>query len=154
MVTPSCFFSLPSFFSTVTPGQLPTNWLEPVSALNRVVLPLFGFPASAIAHFGQRLLHVLAGQSLNQIHIFVLLNIRRSCNDMLRRYGSRHCRGLTLLFSDRCILAHIKLKIKYFFRKNKIFFPVLTELLTFPVTICLQYTETDSPSRQTEHHRA
>ena len=38
----------PSFFSTVTPGQLPTNWLAPVSALNSVVLPQFGLPASAI----------------------------------------------------------------------------------------------------------
>ena len=36
-MTSLCFFSLPSFFSTVTPGQFPTNWLEPVSALNRVV---------------------------------------------------------------------------------------------------------------------
>ena len=25
ITTSSCFFSLPSFFSTVTPGQLPTN---------------------------------------------------------------------------------------------------------------------------------
>ena len=41
-------FSLPSFFSTVTPGQLPTYWLEPVRLLNRVVLPQFGLPASAI----------------------------------------------------------------------------------------------------------
>ena len=38
-------------FSTVTPGQLPTNWLEPVSALNSVVLPLFGLPARAIRMF-------------------------------------------------------------------------------------------------------
>ena len=35
-------------FSTVTPGQFPTNWLAPVNALNNVVLPLFGLPASAI----------------------------------------------------------------------------------------------------------
>ena len=28
--------------------QLPTNWLEPVSALNSVVLPQFGLPARAI----------------------------------------------------------------------------------------------------------
>ena len=48
IVTSSCFLSLPSFFSTVTPGQLPTNWFAPVSALNRVVLPLFGLPARAI----------------------------------------------------------------------------------------------------------
>ncbi|CBL37016.1 hypothetical protein CL3_32930 [butyrate-producing bacterium SM4/1] len=41
-----CPFSLP--FSTVTPGQFPTNWLEPVKALNSVVLPQFGFPASTI----------------------------------------------------------------------------------------------------------
>ena len=40
--------NLPSFFSTVTPGQLPTNWLEPVKALNNVVFPQFGLPASAI----------------------------------------------------------------------------------------------------------
>jgi hypothetical protein len=39
----------PSFlFSTVTPGQLPTYWLLPVRALNIVVLPLFGLPASAM----------------------------------------------------------------------------------------------------------
>ena len=41
-------FSRPSFFSTVTPGQLPTRWFEPVRSLNIVVLPLFGLPASAI----------------------------------------------------------------------------------------------------------
>ena len=45
---PYCFFNLPSFFSTVTPGQLPTNWLEPVRALKSVVLPQLGLPASAI----------------------------------------------------------------------------------------------------------
>ena len=48
IVTSLSNFNLPSFFSTVTPGQLPTNWLEPVSALNNVVLPQFGLPASAI----------------------------------------------------------------------------------------------------------
>ena len=48
IVTSLCFLSLPSFFSTVTPGQLPTNWLEPVSALNKVVLPQLGLPARAI----------------------------------------------------------------------------------------------------------
>ena len=48
MTTSLCFFSLPSFFSTVTPGQLPTNWFEPVKALNSVVLPQFGLPARAI----------------------------------------------------------------------------------------------------------
>jgi hypothetical protein len=32
----------------VTPGQLPTYWLAPVSWLNRVVLPLLGLPASAM----------------------------------------------------------------------------------------------------------
>ena len=40
-----------AFFSTVTPGQLPTNWLEPVSALNSVVFPQFGLPARAILRF-------------------------------------------------------------------------------------------------------
>ena len=39
--------AVPSFFSTVTPGQLPTYWLEPVRALNRVVLPQLGLPARA-----------------------------------------------------------------------------------------------------------
>ena len=39
---------VPSFFSTVTPGQFPTRWRAPVSALNSVVLPQFGLPASAI----------------------------------------------------------------------------------------------------------
>ena len=29
----------PSFLSTVTPGQFPTCWLDPVKALKRVVLP-------------------------------------------------------------------------------------------------------------------
>ena len=48
MVTSAWPFSLPSFFSTVTPGQLPTYWFDPVSWLNSVVLPQFGLPASAI----------------------------------------------------------------------------------------------------------
>ena len=48
MVTSAWPFSLPSFFSTVTPGQLPTYWLDPVSWLNSVVFPQFGLPASAI----------------------------------------------------------------------------------------------------------
>ena len=48
MATSLCPFNLPSFFSTVTPGQLPTNWLEPVRALNNVVLPQLGLPANAI----------------------------------------------------------------------------------------------------------
>ena len=49
MSSPFLFpFNLPSFFSTVTPGQLPTYWLAPVRALNMVVLPQFGLPASAI----------------------------------------------------------------------------------------------------------
>ena len=37
----------PLLRSTVTPGKLPTCWLEPVSWLNRVVLPQFWLPASA-----------------------------------------------------------------------------------------------------------
>ena len=41
-------FNLPSFFSTVTPGQFPTYWFAPVRALNMVVLPQFGLPANAI----------------------------------------------------------------------------------------------------------
>ena len=48
MATSLCPFNLPSFFSTVTPGQLPTYWFAPVKALNNVVLPQFGLPASAI----------------------------------------------------------------------------------------------------------
>ena len=36
---------------TVTPGQLPTYWLEPVRALNSVVLPQLGLPARAILMF-------------------------------------------------------------------------------------------------------
>ena len=39
--------AVPSFFSTVTPGQLPTYWFEPVKALKRVVLPQLGLPAKA-----------------------------------------------------------------------------------------------------------
>ena len=42
------FFKTPSFFSTVTPGQLPTYWLEPVRWLKRVVLPQLGLPANAM----------------------------------------------------------------------------------------------------------
>lgn len=41
-------FEFSFFFSTVTPGQLPTNWFEPVRALNNVVLPLLGLPARAM----------------------------------------------------------------------------------------------------------
>ena len=37
-----------SFFSTVTPAQLPTFSFRPVSALNMVVLPLLGLPVNAI----------------------------------------------------------------------------------------------------------
>ena len=48
MITSVCPFNFPSFFSTVTPGQFPTVWFEPVKALNKVVLPVFGFPVSAI----------------------------------------------------------------------------------------------------------
>ena len=43
--SPRC--AVPSFFSTVTPGQLPTYWFEPVRALKRVVLPQLGLPTSA-----------------------------------------------------------------------------------------------------------
>lgn len=39
------------FFSTVTPGQFPTVWCDPVKALNKVVLPQLGLPASAIDIF-------------------------------------------------------------------------------------------------------
>ena len=38
----------PSFFSIVTPAQLPTFSIFPVIALNNVVFPLFGFPVNAI----------------------------------------------------------------------------------------------------------
>ncbi len=48
MVTSLSRVYLPSFFSTVTPGQLPTYWLAPVSSLNIVVLPQFGLPARAM----------------------------------------------------------------------------------------------------------
>jgi hypothetical protein len=37
----------PSTRSTVTPAKLPTRWLRPVSALKRVVLPVFGLPMMA-----------------------------------------------------------------------------------------------------------
>ncbi len=42
-----CPFITPLFLSTVTPGKLPTCWLEPVSLLNNVVFPQFWFPARA-----------------------------------------------------------------------------------------------------------
>ena len=48
MVTSLSRVYLPSFFSTVTPGQLPTYWLAPVRSLNIVVLPQFGLPARAM----------------------------------------------------------------------------------------------------------
>ncbi len=43
--------NIPDFFSTVTPGQLPMRWRAPVSALNNVVLPQLGLPASAAVRF-------------------------------------------------------------------------------------------------------
>ncbi len=46
--TSLCPLSPPFFSSTVTPGQFPTYWLDPVSSLKSVVLPQFGLPASAI----------------------------------------------------------------------------------------------------------
>ena len=48
ITTSLCPARTPSFFSTVTPGQLPTYCAAPVSELNNVVLPQLGFPASAI----------------------------------------------------------------------------------------------------------
>lgn len=48
MMTSLWPFNSPSFFSTVTPGQLPTYWVLPVNSLNNVVFPQFGLPASAI----------------------------------------------------------------------------------------------------------
>ena len=48
MITSLCPERMPSFFSTVTPGQFPTYCSDPVSALKSVVLPLFGLPARAI----------------------------------------------------------------------------------------------------------
>ena len=41
------FLYVPSFLSTVTPGQFPTCAVDPVSELNNVVLPQLGFQASA-----------------------------------------------------------------------------------------------------------
>jgi len=38
---------LATFFSTVTPGQLPTYSVLPVIALKSVVFPELGFPAKA-----------------------------------------------------------------------------------------------------------
>ena len=38
----------PDLLSTVTPGKLPTFCFNPVSALNRELFPLLGFPSSAI----------------------------------------------------------------------------------------------------------
>ena len=62
----------------------------------------------------QELPEMRVGQSLNQIHIFVLLNIRRSYSVIIRRYGSRRRRGLTLI-SDRNNIAYILLEIKPYF---------------------------------------
>ena len=44
-------FITPVLFSTVTPGQFATICLEPVNALNILVLPTLGFPRSAILIF-------------------------------------------------------------------------------------------------------
>ena len=41
------FVYLPDLRATVTPGQLPTYWLEPVKILNVDVLPEFGLPTKA-----------------------------------------------------------------------------------------------------------
>ena len=61
MITSLWPFSFPSFFSTVTPGQFPTNWLEPVNALNNVVFPaidlilaVFFFANLGTAYFDYR----------------------------------------------------------------------------------------------------
>jgi hypothetical protein len=45
-----CLNTVPSFFSTVTPGQLPTFCRVPVMRLKMVVLPELGFPANAIVN--------------------------------------------------------------------------------------------------------
>ncbi len=42
------YVQLPSFFSTVFPGQFPTCCRAPVSALNTVLFPTLGLPAKAI----------------------------------------------------------------------------------------------------------
>jgi hypothetical protein len=39
---------LPTFWSTVTPGKLPTFWFKPVRVLNKDVFPQLGLPTSAI----------------------------------------------------------------------------------------------------------
>src|ERR1700759_963673 len=44
---PSPARQLPHATATVLPGQLPTRWRAPVSALNRVDLPVFGLPTRA-----------------------------------------------------------------------------------------------------------
>jgi len=56
------FFIGASFLSTVTPAQLPTRSFLPVSALNMVVLPLFGLPAKAILILfsSSRSLHIVS----------------------------------------------------------------------------------------------
>src|SRR5512135_2004129 len=46
MSAPRRILALPS--STVTPGQLPTLALEPVSRLKKVDLPVFGMPSRAM----------------------------------------------------------------------------------------------------------
>ena len=48
-VASACPRTWPSLRSTVTPGKLPTCWLEPVSWLKRVVFPQFWLPARAKA---------------------------------------------------------------------------------------------------------
>jgi hypothetical protein len=55
--------------------------LENLDSLTRTFLDA-DVNANSVAntHFGQLSLHILAAQSLNQIHIFVLLKIGRSCS--------------------------------------------------------------------------
>ena len=62
-------FNFPSFFSTVTPGQLPTYWFEPVSALNNVVLPQLGLPANAI------LIDIFSLQSAHMCNNYLQLHL-------------------------------------------------------------------------------
>src|SRR5699024_10554166 len=76
MSSPFLFpFSFPSFFSTVTPGQFPTYWFAPVRALNIVVLPQFGFPASAILiaiSFPSLLICIFGSARIRLIYLFYL----------------------------------------------------------------------------------
>ena len=105
MVTSLLPFSFPSFFSTVTPGQFPTNCAAPVRALNMVVLPQFEMCIRdsllrVAGHLGMRIqkgtlgIAQIVGASLRKI-----LRIHRYLKIFRENIKGHHSVNVTALFS-------------------------------------------------------